>query len=290
MLTKVEGLSNFQYNVLVGFTGVITTSIELLYLYRDSLNTAARMAKVLKIPEDELSKVELEQSMPRWLVYAAMGAPGHRGALFGINPLERIGKVGLIIRKLLTKIRVVGSASLFKSILRRIWVRLIGRVATRAAVELLALPVFIILNVFGMKHTMNEMRSRLVGYELTPKIIEHAFPESLENISQGIKKALYDGLANQIIAARYMHPNQIRILEHLGENVKQLDAEISIEDQRRVDRFLVAILTMSGKSNRRIKKSSFEMENRLGYEEVSLVKNEVWDAIHDLKPFSREWL
>ena len=94
-------MNGVVFNLIIGITGIIATSIELLFLYRDSLNTAARMAKVLDIPDEELSKVEMEQSMPRWLIYAAMGAPGHRGILFGINPLEKIGKFGLMFRKIL---------------------------------------------------------------------------------------------------------------------------------------------------------------------------------------------
>jgi len=274
--------------IIVGISGIVATSIELLFLYRDSLSTAARMAKVLEIPDDELNKIEMEQSMPRWLIYAAMGAPGHRGKLFGIDPLEKIGKYGLMFRKVLAKIRVVGSASLFKSILRRIWVRMIGRVATRATVNLLALPVFIILNVLGMRHTMNEMRSRLVGFELTPKVINHAFPEGLENISPGLKSALHTGFSEQIMAARYIHPNQIRILGMLGE-IKKSSILINENEQRRADRFLIAISTMSGKNNYRHRKLSVELEKRLGRKEASLVRDEVWDAIHDLKQFTRKW-
>ncbi len=281
-------LNKIYASIIIGFVGVLTTSIELLFMYRDSLNTAARMAKVLQIPDEELNKIDVEQSLPRWLIYAAMGAPGYRGTLFGIDPLKKIGKYGLIVRKILLKIRIVGSASLFKSILRRIWVRMIGRVATRATVNLLALPVFVILNVLGMRHTMNEMRSRLMGYELTPKIIKHAFPEGIENISPSIRKALHQGFSEQIMTTRYIHPNQIRILELLGEEPKSV-GEITKNEQKRVDRFLIAISTMSGKNTSRHKKSIQKMENRLGPEETRLVKKEVWDAIHDLKAFSREW-
>ena len=275
--------------IIIALAGIITTSIELLFMYRDSLNTAARMAKVLEIPDVELNKIDVEQSLPRWLIYAAMGAPGYRGTLFGINPLKKIGKYGLVFRKILTKIRIIGSASLFKSILRRIWVRMIGRVATRATVNLLALPVFVFLNVLGMRHTMNEMRSRLMGYELTPKIIKHAFPEGIKNMSSTLKKALHDGFSEQIMITRYIHPNQIRILELLGDEPKNVE-KISDEDQKRVDRFLIAISTMSGKNNFRHKKSIKNMENRLGAKEAELVKKEVWDAIHDLKPFDRKWV
>ena len=48
--------------------------------------------------------------------------------------------------------------------------------------------------MFGMRTMMNDMRSRLVGHELTPKLIAHAFPEGLENIDQGLLHALHMGM------------------------------------------------------------------------------------------------
>ena len=90
------------------------------------------------------------------------------------------------------------------------------------------------------------------------------------------------------MAARYIHPNQIRILEMLGE-VNESKILINENEQRRADRFLIAISTMSGKNYYRHRKLSRTLEKRLGNEETSIVRNEVWDAIHDLKPFERKW-
>tara|TARA_B100000965_G_scaffold273233_1_gene231284 strand:- start:5294 stop:6364 length:1071 start_codon:yes stop_codon:yes gene_type:complete len=277
------------FAVVLALIGFITTGIELAFLYRDSLTTASRMAKVIDLPQDEIAKMDVEHAIGPWLIYAALGAPGYRGTLFGIDPLEKIGKLGLLIRKLLKKIGSASSFTFFKAILRRIWVRIIGRVATRAYVELLALPIFILFNIIGMKHTMSEMRSRLVGHELTPKLIEHTFPEGLESMKPGLRRATLEGLIERITAARYLHPNQIRVLEIFGDKWDN-GAEISKIDQRRTDRFLVALSAMSGKDSRRCKKLNKLIIERLGKEEVKLVKKEVFDAIHDLTPFNREWV
>ena len=276
------------FAVILGLIGFITTGIELAFLYRDSLTTASRMARVIDLPEEELSKMDVEHAIGPWLIYAALGAPGYRGTLFGIDPLEKIGKLGLLIRKILKKIGSASSFTFFKAILRRIWVRIIGRVATRAYVELLALPIFILLNIIGMKHTMSEMRSRLVGHELTPKLIQHAFPEGLDSINPGLRRATLEGLIQRITTARYLHPNQIRVLEIFGDKW-DINADISEIDRRRTDRFLVALSAMSGKDSRRCKKLNKLIIERLGKEEVKLVQKEVFDAIHDLTPFTRVW-
>ena len=283
-----EGYNALIFSVTLALVGLIATGIELAYLYRDSLSTASRMAKVLDIPEEEIGRMDVEHAIGPWLIYAALGAPGYRGTLFGIDPLAKIGKIGLIIRKILKKIRAASSFTLFKAILRRIWVRMIGRVATRAYVELIALPIFILLNVIGMRYTMAEMRSRLVGHELTPKLVKHAFPEGFNNISPGLRRAIHEDLIAQITAARYLHPNHIRILQEIGDDWDD-NATITTSDQRRSDRFMIALSVMSGKNSRRCRKIIKIVENRLGEKEVDSVKDEVYDAIHDLTPFTREW-
>tara|TARA_B100001287_G_C22648458_1_gene513942 strand:+ start:319 stop:1389 length:1071 start_codon:yes stop_codon:yes gene_type:complete len=277
------------FAVVLASIGFITTGMELVFLYRDSLNTASRMAKVINLPQEEIAKMDVEHAIGPWLIYAALGAPGYRGTLFGIDPLEKIGKLGLLIRKILKKVGAASSFTFFKAILRRIWVRIIGRVATRAYVELLALPIFILLNIIGMKHTMSEMRSRLVGHELTPKLIQHTFPEGLESINPGLRRATLEGLTQRITTARYLHPNQIRVLELFGDKY-DLSADISEMDRRRSDRFLVALSAMSGKDSRRCKKLNKSIVERLGIEEVKLVRKEVYHAIHDLTPFERKWV
>ena len=277
------------FAVVLALIGFITTGMELVFLYKDSLNTASRMAKVINLPQEEIEKMDVEHAIGPWLIYAALGAPGYRGTLFGIDPLEKIGKLGLLIRKVLKKVGAASSFTFFKAILRRIWVRIIGRVATRAYVELLALPIFILFNIIGMKHTMSEMRSRLVGHELTPKLIQHTFPEGLESINPGLRRATLEGLTQRITTARYLHPNQIRVLELFGDKY-DLNANISEIDRRRSDRFLVALSAMSGKDSRRCKKLNKSIIDRLGKEEVKLVRKEVHDAIHDLTPFERKWI
>ena len=276
------------FAAVLALIGFLTTGIELAFLYRDSLNTASRMAKVINLPQEEIAKMDVEHAIGPWLIYAALGAPGYRGTLFGIDPLEKIGRLGLLIRKILKKLGSASSFTFFKAILRRIWVRIIGRVATRAYVELLALPIFILFNIVGMRHTMSEMRSRLVGHELTPKLIQHTFPEGLESINSGVRRATLEGLIERVTTARYLHPNQIRVLELLGDTYDKY-AKISKTDRRRSDRFLVALSAMSGKDSRRCKKLNKAIIERLGKEEVRLVRKEVQDAIHDLMPFERKW-
>ena len=284
----VEGLTGFGFAFVMTLTSSIMTALELLFLYRDSLNTAARMAKILDIPQEELEQVDLENSISHWLIHAALGAPGFHGTMFGIDPLAKIGKVGMLVRKALKKFRIVASATVFKMILRRMWVRMLGRVALRAYVELLSLPAFVVLNMFGMNAMMRDMRSRLVGHELTPKLLAHAFPEGLESMDDGLKKALHDGMVEQITTARFIHPNQIRVLELLGSN-ECSDAVTTKAQHRRAHRFLLAIFTMSGKNSSRCRKLIRTLEGKLGGDEVKLIRQEIDDAIYDLTPLQRPW-
>lgn len=283
-----EGLSGWWFMIIIALTSTLTTAFELMFLYRDSLSTAARMAKILGIPQEELEQVELENSIPHWLVHAALGAPGFHGSMFGIDPLAKIGKMGLLIRKVLKKVRILVSAAVFKMILRRMWVRLLGRVSIRAYVELVSLPIFVLLNMLGMNGMIRDMRSRLVGRELTPKLIAHAFPEGLENLQPGLRNAVHAGMEEQITTARFIHPNQIRVLELLGE-IERTNDVANEEQQRRANRFLLAVFAMSGKNSLRCRKLIGQLELQLGQEEYKLVRQEIDDSIHNLTPLVRPW-
>jgi len=284
-----EGVSGFQTLVILTLVSSLATGLELMFIYRDALRTAARMASILGIPQHELETVDLEHSIPHWLIHAALGAPGFKATMFGIDPLAHIGKVGALIRKVLSKLRIVVSATMFKIILRRLWARLIGRVAVRAYSMLAALPVFIILNMFGTRSMIRDMRSRLVGHELTPRLVAHAFPEGIENISSGLFHEVFNGLDEQIQTARFMHPNQIRFLMMLPDAPAH-EAKSTDEEQRRAQRFLLALHCMSGDSTPRCRHLIKRLEHALGVEESRIVRQEIEDAIYDLTPLVRPWL
>lgn len=282
-------LSGLQIVVILMLVSSLATAFELMFIYRDTLQTAARMASILGIPKDELETVELEHSIPHWLIHAALGAPGFKASMFGIDPLAHIGKIGHVIRKALSKVRIVLSATMFKIILRRLWARLIGRVAVRAYSMLAALPVFIVLNMLGTRSMIRDMRSRLVGHDLTPKVVGHAFPEGLEHISSGLYNEVFQGLNEQIQTARFMHPNQIRFLMLLPDAPPE-NFPSTPDEKRRGERFLLALFCMSGEATPRCRRLMKRLEENLGRKEAMLVRQEIDDAIHDLTPLTRAWL
>jgi hypothetical protein len=286
---SASGFSDVQIILILTVLSSFATAFELLFIYRDALRTAARMASILGIPKEELETVDLEHSIPHWLIHAALGAPGFKATMFGIDPLAHIGKIGHVIRKALGKVRIVVSATMFKIILRRLWARLIGRVAVRAYSMLAALPFFIFLNMLGTRSMVRDMRSRLVGHELTPKLVDHAFPEGISNISSGLFHEVYEGLNEHIQTARFMHPNQIRFLMLLPDSPPGTPQR-NEEEQRRGQRFLLALSCMSGDPTRRCRTLLKAIEQNLGQDEASLVRQEIDDAIHDLTPLTRPWL
>ena len=285
---SVEHYSPLRVFFILTLLSSIATGMELMFIYRDALRTAARMASILGIPQEELEDVGLEHSIPHWLIHAALGAPGFKATMFGIAPLAHIGTVGHVIRKVLAKLRVVVSATMFKIILRRLWARLIGRVAVRAFSMLASLPVFIVLNMIGMRSMIRDMRSRLVGHELTPKLVAHAFPEGLDGLTPGLHQKVFEGLNEQIQTARFMHPNQIRFLQMLPPR-PEFSEQATETEIRRSNRFLLALLFMSGHQTPRCRKLIARAEMDLGEDEVDRVHQEIDDAIHDLTPLTRSW-
>lgn len=135
---------------------------------------------------------------------------------------------------------------------------------------------------------MKDMRSRLVGHELTPKLVAHAFPEGLEGLEPGLRSAIHSGIEEQITTARFIHPNQIRVLELL--DVKGEFVTPNEDQQRRANRFLLAVFSMSGKNSPRCRKLIHRIEVELGKDEVEMIHQEIDDAIYDLSPLTRAWL
>lgn len=284
-----SGLSSLEVFLVMTLVSALATGFELVFIYRDSLQTAARMASILGIPKEDLETVGLEHSIPHWLIHAALGAPGFKGTMFGIDPLEHIGKAGHFIRKILSKLRVLASATMFKIIVRRLWARLMGRVAARAIAMLVALPFFVFFNMVGTRSMIRDMRSRLVGHELMPKLIVHAFPEGLDGISNAMHCELRRGLSEQIQTARFIHPNQIRFLNTLPKKNDD-HVESDATTRRRAQRFLLALFFMSGQFTPRCRKLVRKIEAELGEEEAELIHQEIDDAIHDLTPLERPWV
>ena len=285
---SVAHYSPLRIFLILTLMSSVGTGVELMFIYRDALGSAARMASILGIPQGELEDVDLEHSIPHWLIHAAMGAPGFKATMFGIDPLAHIGKVGHAIRKVLVKLRVAVSATVFKIILRRLWARLIGRVAVRAFSMLASLPVFIILNMIGTRSMIRDMRSRLVGHELTPNLVAHAFPEGLDALSPGLHREVFEGLNEQIQTARFMHPNQIRFLQ-LFPKIELPTEQATDSEIRRANRFLLALFFMSGNPTPRCRKLISKAKLILGDDEFIMVRQEVDDAIHDLTPLTRSW-
>ena len=142
--------------------------------------------------------------------------------------------------------------------------------------------------MIGMRSMIRDMRSRLVGHELTPKLVAHAFPEGLDGLTPGLHREVFEGLNEQIQTARFMHPNQIRFLQMLPQQHESSEPSTKTEI-RRANRFLLALLFMSGNPTPRCRKLIARAELDLGEDEVDRVHQEIDDAIHDLTPLTRSW-
>jgi hypothetical protein len=68
-----------------------------------------------------------------------------------------------------------------------------------------------------------------------------------------------------------------------------IDAVADEEQQRRANRFLLAVFSMSGKNSLRCRKLIRKLEQQLGRIEVNLIRQEINDAIYNLEPLLRPW-
>ena len=120
-------------------------------------------------------------------------------------------------------------------------------------------------------------------------MIEHTFPEGVEHLTPALHRAIYDGIQEQITSARFIHPNQIRILNIIGDPPSHTQP-INSDEQRRASRFLLAMFALSGRLSYRCRRIMRRLESNLGKEEVGLIQDEIEAAIYDLEPFTRPWI
>ena len=115
------------FAVVLALIGFLTTGIELAFLYRDSLNTASRMAKVINLPEEEIAKIAgpqlvvpvdnaryaLNAANARWgslydSLYGTDVIPGKKSNTFD---KERGDKVIAYVRNFLDEVFVLNNGS-----------------------------------------------------------------------------------------------------------------------------------------------------------------------------------
>lgn len=242
-----SGWNVLGFYVVLIFTSLLATMLELFLLYNDAIRYAGKMnhATSRRIDEEAEVNTAIEAALPEGLTKAALGMVKDRAPKYGIDPLERGSKAGAAARGVAFKAKVLMINALVKQLARRIFTRLFGRAAPRAFVEWLLLPIYVFWNMIGTTKVMNELIARANGPEAAAEIVkqvgwEHGIPSEL-------KEHAKFAISQHVMETKAFHPNIEFVLlqlalNHDEEHVNRIDiVNLSQEQRVQLAKFILAL-------------------------------------------------
>ena len=200
-------LAPFEWLLAIGIS-VVVTVIELVGLYRLSLNTAFRLA--VASGADRWPDAAQREDFYLALIRSGLEIPNPNTAVMGIDPLREASRWRLVARALLYKLKRSATNLIAKAIARRV----VGRSAVRGLAEFVAAPVFAIWNAVVFRWALREARLRAMSARYVDRLVARALPDALA-LNEDAEIACLSAVAVAAVSARDLHPNRLQLLRAL---------------------------------------------------------------------------
>ena len=202
----------------------LISAVEIGFLYWNALRAVGKLARTGRVGLQGGGYPEL---VGRGLARAALEFPNPGTRVFGVDPYARVPTWRLTLKNLLYKTKVGVSSFILRVSLRRV----VGRMAVRGLIPLLAAPLYAIWNAFITWKLLEAARIRALAPLAMEDRVRAVEEEELGSEAAGI---LLDGVAELTIRAMDAHPNYVylvgRLLEALDmEEVREVDWSASRE-------------------------------------------------------------
>jgi hypothetical protein len=191
------------------FAGVIS-AVEIVFLY---LLTIRGVAKLSDRSGIALGDDGYPALFGRGLARAALELPNPRVLVYGVDPYAYMPGWWIATRNIAYKMKVGVSSFLLRIFLRRV----MGRMAIRGLIPLIAGPLYALWNAIIVWRIMNEARLRTLSPFAVEELLrqlssgeEGPGPEAIEVIMHGVGEMLMRG--------HDAHPNQVLLLARLRQD------------------------------------------------------------------------
>lgn len=208
---ELEQTDAVRYWQWVGGASAITAVLEVAYLYWDSLKAVRQMAKSSGVTL--YAGDALNHGVALSLARAALELRSPRSNPLMVDPHREASRWQLLAASLLYKAKVALSTFLLKALLRRV----LGRLAARAALEFVAVPVTAIWNMVVCYRVLREARIRAMGPSLAKELarwIVGSEEYNGKNSSEFMRLVAW-ALGTSIVKNQRVHPNWVALIEHL---------------------------------------------------------------------------
>lgn len=190
---------SWSYTLVVLVSGALITLVEIAFLYWDALRSVHKLA--YKAGLDLFPESGERTAVVNALVQAALELPGTRRNVYAESGRE-LSKWVVLVVTLLYKLKVTLTAFIVKAMVKR----LAGRVAVRAYIDFVGIPLYCFWDAFVARLVMREARIRAMGPSAVHEIAVELFRRHPHN-SEDARRAALLAISTTIARNTELHPN-----------------------------------------------------------------------------------
>jgi hypothetical protein len=205
-----------RFYAIVGAATVVTSIVEIIYLYWDGLRAVHRLSHEAGL--DLFPRQDDDKALAGAMARAALELPNPTTALFGVDPRREASKLRLFAASIVYKLKVSVTNFLIKALVRR----MLGRAFVRGWLPFVAVPVTAAWNAFVCWLIMREARIRAMGPSAAKEMIDVAF-DGERSLSGPGKAAMLRAVASSIVRTEDLHPNLAALLHEVALRVHEVE-------------------------------------------------------------------
>ncbi|MDF2696145.1 MAG: hypothetical protein K0S65_4528, partial [Labilithrix sp.] len=202
-----------RFYAIVGVATIITSVIEILYLYWDGLRAVHRLSHEAGL--DLFPRQDDDKALAGAMARAALELPNPTASLFGVDPRREASKLRLLVASLVYKLKVSVTNFLMKALVRR----MLGRAFVRGWLPFVAVPITAAWNAYICRLIMREARIRAMGPSAAREMIDVVFAGDVELSTAG-KAATLRAVASSIVRTEDLHPNLAALLHEVARRMR----------------------------------------------------------------------
>lgn len=201
-----EALDRVGYWTVVGVASALTAVVEIAYLYWDAVRSVRSMAQASGVKLYAGSA--LQRGVALALTRAALELPQPHTNPLRVDPFRETAKWQVLVASLVYKAKIALTGFVLKALLRRA----LGRLATRAALEAVAIPVTAVWNMLVCRWVMREARLRAMGPSLATDLAP--WIRTIDGQSVNVELVAW-ALGTSVVKNRIVHPNWTALVDAL---------------------------------------------------------------------------
>ncbi len=214
-----------RFWAVVGAATVVTSALEILFLYWDGLRAVHRLSHEAGL--DLFAERDENKALAGAMARAALELPNPTIRLFGVDPRREASRLRLVVASIVYKLKISVSNFLVKALVRRV----LGRALVRSWLPFVAVPVTAAWNAVVCWLIMREARIRAMGPSAAREMVDLVLPEGAP-LSREARITAVRAVASSIVRTEDLHPNLaaffLEVARRVGE--KEIAGEQDLDD------------------------------------------------------------